>query len=99
MSAAKPSVLIIGGGIVGMSTAPSLARIGVPVTLLEQSPQIGEIGAGLQLGPNAFAALDALGWRDRRRADCSHTHQIPREINRRRGFNEIEMASLLKSLT
>ncbi len=57
----KPSALIIGGGIGGMSAALSLARIGVPVTLLEQAAQIGEIGAGLQLGPNAFAALDALG--------------------------------------
>ncbi len=57
----KPSVLIIGGGIGGMSAALSLARIGMSVTLLEQSAQIGEIGAGLQLGPNAFAALDALG--------------------------------------
>ena len=57
----KPSVLIIGGGIGGMSAALSLARIGMPVTLLEQSAQVGEIGAGLQLGPNAFAALDALG--------------------------------------
>ena len=41
-----------------MAAALSLARIGMPVTLLEQSAQIGEIGAGLQLGPNAFAALD-----------------------------------------
>ena len=57
----KPSVLIIGGGIGGMSAALSLARIGMPVTLLEQTAQVGEIGAGLQLGPNAFAALDALG--------------------------------------
>ena len=57
----KPSALIIGGGIGGMSAALSLARLGMPVTLLEQAPEIGEIGAGLQLGPNAFAALDALG--------------------------------------
>lgn len=57
----RPSALIIGGGIGGMSAALSLARLGMPVTLLEQTPAIGEIGAGLQLGPNAFAALDALG--------------------------------------
>ena len=57
----RPSALIIGGGIGGMSAALSLARLGMPVTLLEQAPEIGEIGAGLQLGPNAFAALDALG--------------------------------------
>ena len=56
-----PSVLLIGGGIGGMSAALALARLGMPVDLLEQSASIGEIGAGLQLGPNAFAALDALG--------------------------------------
>jgi 2-polyprenyl-6-methoxyphenol hydroxylase-like FAD-dependent oxidoreductase len=57
----KSTVIIVGGGIGGMSAALSLARIGVSVTLLEQAPHTGEIGAGLQLGPNAFAALDAPG--------------------------------------
>jgi 2-polyprenyl-6-methoxyphenol hydroxylase-like FAD-dependent oxidoreductase len=56
-----PRVLLIGGGIGGMAAALSLARLGLAVELLEQSAAIGEIGAGLQLGPNAFAALDALG--------------------------------------
>jgi len=54
-------VLVAGGGIGGMACALALARLGQPVELLEQSAQLGEIGAGLQLGPNAFAALDALG--------------------------------------
>ena len=57
----RPSLLLIGGGIGGMSAALALARLGLPVELLEQSAHIGEIGAGLQLAPNAFAALDALG--------------------------------------
>ncbi|VTU33301.1 3-hydroxybenzoate 6-hydroxylase [Variovorax sp. SRS16] len=57
----KPSVLLIGGGIGGMAAALALARLGIAIELLEQSAAIGEIGAGLQLGPNAFAALDALG--------------------------------------
>ncbi|MDP3753318.1 MAG: 3-hydroxybenzoate 6-monooxygenase [Polaromonas sp.] len=56
-----PSLLLVGGGIGGMSAALALARLGMPIDLLEQSAAIGEIGAGLQLGPNAFAALDALG--------------------------------------
>ncbi|KQX84459.1 3-hydroxybenzoate 6-monooxygenase [Variovorax sp. Root473] len=56
-----PSVLLVGGGIGGMAAALALARLGVTIDLLEQSAVIGEIGAGLQLGPNAFAALDALG--------------------------------------
>lgn len=54
-------VLVAGGGIGGMACALALANEGLHVDLFEQSPEIGEIGAGLQLGPNAFAALDALG--------------------------------------
>ena len=54
-------VLVAGGGIGGLSAALALARQGLNVKVLEQSPQVGEIGAGIQLGPNAFAAFDALG--------------------------------------
>jgi 2-polyprenyl-6-methoxyphenol hydroxylase-like FAD-dependent oxidoreductase len=57
----RPSVLIAGAGIGGMAAALSLSRLGLPVTVLEQAQSLGEIGAGLQLAPNAFAALDALG--------------------------------------
>ena len=59
--AGTASVIVVGGGIGGMAAALALARQGMSVELLEQSAAIGEIGAGLQLGPNAFAALDALG--------------------------------------
>ncbi len=54
-------VVIVGGGIGGLAAALSLSRLGIAVSLLEQSTEIAEIGAGLQLAPNAFAALDALG--------------------------------------
>jgi len=54
-------VIVVGGGIGGLAAALALARQGIRVELLEQAPQIGEIGAGIQLGANAFAALDALG--------------------------------------
>jgi salicylate hydroxylase len=59
--ARKPSVIVAGAGIGGIAAALSLSRQGIPVTVLEQAATLGEIGAGLQLGPNAFAALDALG--------------------------------------
>nr|VUD32768.1 n-hydroxybenzoate hydroxylase [Raoultella sp. NCTC 9187] len=52
---------IVGGGIGGAATALSLARQGIKVMLLEKAHEIGEIGAGIQLGPNAFSALDSLG--------------------------------------
>lgn len=54
-------VLIAGGGIGGMATAIGLARKGVRSLVLEKSPELGEIGAGIQLGPNAFHAFDYLG--------------------------------------
>ena len=60
--ASNPSpVLIAGGGIGGLAAALALARQGFAVKVLEQAAEIGEIGAGIQLGPNAFAAFDALG--------------------------------------
>ncbi len=54
-------VLIAGGGIGGLATALGVARAGFAVTVLERSAALGEIGAGIQLGPNAFRAFDALG--------------------------------------
>ena len=54
-------VLIAGGGIGGLAAALALVRQGFNVNVFEQSPEMGEIGAGIQLGPNAFHAFDALG--------------------------------------
>jgi 3-hydroxybenzoate 6-monooxygenase len=54
-------VLVAGGGIGGLAAALALVRQGFCVKVLEQAPEIGEIGAGIQLGPNAFHAFDALG--------------------------------------
>ncbi|HSG94750.1 MAG TPA: 3-hydroxybenzoate 6-monooxygenase [Afifellaceae bacterium] len=54
-------VLIAGGGIGGLAAALGLAREGFAATVLEKAPQLGEIGAGIQLGPNAFHCFDHLG--------------------------------------
>lgn len=56
----KP-VLIAGGGIGGLACALGLAGNGIAVRVLEKSQELSEIGAGIQLGPNAFHAFDALG--------------------------------------
>jgi salicylate hydroxylase len=66
-------VLVAGGGIGGLAAALALVRQGYSVKVLEQSPEIGEIGAGIQLGPNGFHAFDALGVGERARSRAVYT--------------------------
>jgi 3-hydroxybenzoate 6-monooxygenase len=54
-------VIIVGGGIGGLSAALALERRGIPSQLVEQAPEFKEIGAGIQLGPNVFRMFDVLG--------------------------------------
>ena len=60
--------IIAGGGIGGLATALALAQKGVKSLVLERAAQLGEIGAGIQLGPNAFHSFDQLGVGDAARA-------------------------------
>lgn len=54
-------VAIIGAGMAGLTAALSLARHGIRSEILEQAPQLGEVGAGLQISPNASRVLRELG--------------------------------------
>ena len=58
---AESRVLIVGGGIGGLTTAIALAKNGMSATLLERSVFAEETGAGIQLGPNATRALASIG--------------------------------------
>ena len=69
-------VLVAGGGIGGLATALALVRQGFRVQVFEQASEIGEIGAGIQLGPNAFHAFDALGVGDKSRARAVYTDYL-----------------------
>lgn len=66
-------VLVSGGGIGGLAAALALVRQGFHVQVFEQAPEIGEIGAGIQLGPNAFHAFDALGVGEKARGRAVYT--------------------------
>jgi salicylate hydroxylase len=54
-------IAIVGAGLGGLSAAIALRRTGHAVTVLEQAPQLGEVGAGIQTAPNASRLLDAWG--------------------------------------
>jgi salicylate hydroxylase len=69
-------VLVAGGGIGGLAAALALVRQGFSVQVLEQAPEIGEIGAGIQLGPNAFHAFDALGIGEKARGRAVYTDEM-----------------------
>ncbi|MCG8493570.1 MAG: 3-hydroxybenzoate 6-monooxygenase [Sneathiellales bacterium] len=54
-------IVIAGGGIGGLAAACGLAQKGHQIIVLEQASNFGEIGAGIQIGPNAFHCFDYLG--------------------------------------
>ena len=54
-------IAVIGAGLGGMTAALALQRQGLPVRVYEQSDQLGEIGAGITMAPNATKALNSLG--------------------------------------
>ncbi len=60
----KHHLIIAGGGIGGLTAALALARTGHRVTVLEQAAALAEVGAGIQLSPNASRVLVDLGLRD-----------------------------------
>jgi 2-polyprenyl-6-methoxyphenol hydroxylase-like FAD-dependent oxidoreductase len=61
MAQSRPRVAIVGGGIGGLFAANALAAQGLEVSVYEQAPAIGEIGAGVFLTPNSVRHLQRIG--------------------------------------
>lgn len=61
-------VLVVGGGIGGLTAAVALSRAGREVTVLERAPSLAPVGAAVSLAPNALSALDVIGVGDEVRA-------------------------------
>ncbi len=68
--------LIAGAGIGGLSASLCLARAGLEVTIFERAETLEEVGAGLQLSPNASAILRRLGVLEHLRAAALAPHAI-----------------------
>src|SRR5437868_15248270 len=71
----KP-IVIAGGGVGGLTAALGLAQKGFDVTVLERAPVLGEIGAGIQLGPNGFHVFDRLGVGDAARSMAVYVDKL-----------------------
>ena len=69
-------IIIAGGGIGGIATALGLARKGQPSIVLERAGAFGEIGAGIQIAPNAFHCFDRLGVGDEMRAKAVYIDKL-----------------------
>lgn len=69
-------ILIAGGGIGGLAAALGLARAGQVSAVFEKTSEFAEIGAGIQIAPNAFNCFDALGVGDAVRAIAIYIDQI-----------------------
>jgi salicylate hydroxylase len=61
MAQSQPDVIIIGGGIGGLFAANALIAHGIEVSVYEQAPSLGEIGAGVFLTPNSVRQLQRVG--------------------------------------
>jgi 3-hydroxybenzoate 6-monooxygenase len=64
VNSGRPDVIVVGGGIGGLSAAFALARKGLSVRVLERSAEFGEVGAGIQIAPNCTRILNSYGLLD-----------------------------------
>ncbi len=64
----REPIVIIGGGIGGLSTALALLRHDIPCAVYERAPELHEIGSGVGLWPNAVRVFDRVGVGDQVRA-------------------------------
>ncbi|MFL6125434.1 FAD-dependent monooxygenase [Actinophytocola sp.] len=61
MSGNELCVAVLGAGVAGLTLSAALDRVGVRHEVYEQAPRLTEVGAGIQLAPNAVRVLDRLG--------------------------------------
>ena len=83
--------MIAGGGVGGLTTALALAaKAGQPSLLLERASAFREVGAGLQLSPNASRILRALGVLDA----VTDAPVVPDHVRLRRGSDGADLAKI-----
>jgi salicylate hydroxylase len=83
-------VLVAGGGIGGLAAALACARAGCSVRIFEQAPAFVEVGAGIQLGPNATRLFDRWGLK----AELARVAAMPQQLGVRRARDGRELGRL-----
>ncbi len=86
----KVDVVVVGGGIAGLASAFALSRQGLKVRLLERQSEFGEVGAGMQIGPNCNRILDQWGLLD----EVISLGVVPDNLIARDGINGEELTRL-----
>jgi 3-hydroxybenzoate 6-monooxygenase len=88
--APRPDVVIVGGGIGGLSTALALTRKGLSVRVLERASAFEEVGAGLQLAPNCTRILNEYGLLD----EAKHLGVLPERMVMKDALDASELTRL-----
>ena len=87
---ARPDVIVVGGGIGGLSAAFALARKGLRVRVLERSGEFGEVGAGIQIAPNCTRILGEYGLLD----EAERLGVLPRNMVMKDALDGTELTRL-----
>ncbi len=85
-----PDVVIVGGGIGGLAAALAVTRAGLRAQVLERAPEFGEVGAGLQMAPNATRVLRSWGLLD----EIVRRGVVPRRLVMRDAVDSQELTHL-----
>jgi 3-hydroxybenzoate 6-monooxygenase len=86
----KPDVIVVGGGIGGLSAAFALTHQGLRVRVLERAGQFGEVGAGIQIAPNCTRILYEYGLLD----EAKRLGVLPRNMVMRDALDARELTRL-----
>ncbi|KAK3175309.1 hypothetical protein OEA41_002556 [Lepraria neglecta] len=69
-------VIVVGAGVAGLAAGKGLKRAGHDVVILEQVPKIGEVGAGIQMAPNAVRILGRFGLLQKTMDNANNNEEI-----------------------